>query len=89
MTKNKQTHNPEEDFQLLEAHLAGTLKSVQPPKKVIQRVSMRMRMPNRQEIAMRLTDWRRLFLVFSGVISGMLLLITVARALYYFVGRRG
>jgi len=89
MTKNKQTHNPEEDFQLLEAHLAGTLKPVQPPKKVIQRVNMRMRMPNRQEIAMRLTDWRRLFLVFSGVISGMLLLITVARALYYFVGRRG
>jgi len=89
MTKNKQTHNPEENFQLLEAHLAGTLKPVQPPKKVIQRVNMRMRMPNRQEIAMRLTDWRRLFLVFSGVISGMLLLITVARALYYFVGRRG
>ena len=89
MTKNKQTHNPEENFQLLEAHLAGTLKPVQPPKKVIQRVNMRMRMPNRKEIAMRLTDWRRLFLVFSGVISGMLLLITVARALYYFVGRRG
>jgi hypothetical protein len=88
MTKNKQTHTPEEDFQFLEAHLAGTLKPVKPPKKIIQRVNMRMRMPNREEIAMRLTDWRRLFLVFGGVISGMLLLITVARALYYLSGRR-
>ena len=89
MAKNKQTLNPEEDFQLLEAHLAGTLKPVKPPKKTIQRVNMRMRMPNREEIAMRLTDWRRLFLVFGGVISGMLLLITVARAMYYLSGRRG
>jgi hypothetical protein len=89
MTKSKQTPNPEKDFQLLEAHLAGTLKPVKPPKKIIQRVNMRMRMPNREEIAMRLTDWRRLFLVFGSVISGMLLIITVARALYYLSGRRG
>ena len=89
MTKRKQTHTPEEDIQFLEAHLAGTLKPVAPPKKTIQRLNMRMRMPNREEITMRLSDWRRLFLVFGGVISGMLLLITVARALYYLAGRRG
>ena len=89
MARRKQTHTPEEDIQFLEAHLAGTLKPVRPPKKIIQRVNMRMRMPNREEITLRLTDWRRLFLVFGGVISGMLLLITVARALYYLTGRRG
>jgi hypothetical protein len=89
MTKRKQTHIPEEDIQFLEAHLAGTLKPVRPPKKIIQRVNMRMRMPNREEITMRLTDWRRLFIVFGGVISGVLLIITVARALYYLAGRRG
>jgi len=89
MTKRKQTHTPEEDIQFLEAHLAGTLKPVAPPKKTIQRLNMRMRLPNREEIKYRLSDWRRLFLVFSGVISGMLLLITIARAFYYLAGRRG
>ncbi len=89
MTKRKQTPIPEEDIQALEAHLAGTLKLVAPPKKVIQRVNMRLRLPNREEINLRLSDWRRLFLVFGSVISGMLLIITVARALYYLAGRRG
>jgi hypothetical protein len=89
MTPRNKTQTPDEDIQSLEAHLAGTLKSVMPSKKIIQRVSMRMYMPNREEIVMRLSDWRRLFLVFGGVISGMLLLITIARALYYLAGRRG
>jgi len=89
MTKRKQKNSPEEDIHFLEAHLAGTLKPVAPPKKVLQRVNMRMRLPNREEINSRLTDWRRLFLVFGGVISGMLLLISLARALYYLSGRRG
>jgi hypothetical protein len=89
MTKRKQTHTPEEDIQFLEAHLAGTLKPVAPPRKIIQRLNMRMRMPNREEINLRFSDWRRLVVVFGGVISGMLLLITVARALYYLAGRRG
>jgi hypothetical protein len=46
-------------------------------------------MPAREEIALRLSDWRKLFLVFGGVLSGMMLLITVARSFYYLVGRRG
>lgn len=89
MAQHKQTHTPEEDIQFLETHLAGTLKPVTPPKKVIQRVNMRMRMPNREEINLRFSDWRRLFVVFGGVISGMVLLITLARAFYYLAGRRG
>ena len=89
MARNKQTHTPEEDIQALEAHLAGTLKPVAPPKEIVQRLNRRMRMPNREEIRFRLSDWRRLFLVFGGVISGMLLFITLARAFYYLTGRRG
>jgi hypothetical protein len=46
-------------------------------------------MPNREEIASRLGDWYRLFFVFGGVISGMLLLVTIARAFYYLTGRKG
>ena len=88
MTKRKQTHTPEENIQFLEAHLAGTLKPVSPPRDIVQRLRERIQMPNREEITLRLTDWRRLFLVFGGVVSGMLLLITLARAFYYLTGRK-
>jgi len=47
-----------------------------------------MQMPNREELASRLGDWRRLFVVFGGVMSGVLVIITVARALFHFLARR-
>lgn len=88
MTKRKTTSTPAEELDILEAHLAGTLKPVAPPRDIVQRLRERIRMPDREEITLRLTDWRRLFFVFSGVLSGMLVLITIARALYYFAGRK-
>lgn len=88
MTKSKPTLTPVEDLVVLEAHLAGTLKPIAPPKEIIQRLRDRIHMPNRDEITLRLTDWRRLFFVFSGVMSGMLLLVTLARVFYYLAGRR-
>ena len=89
MTKRNQTHTPEEDIQSLEAHLAGTLKPISPSREIVQRLRGRIQMPNREEITLRLTDWRRLFIVFGGVVSGMLVLITLARAFYFLVGRKG
>ena len=80
--------NTEEEIESLEAHLAGTLKPISPPKEVVQRLGARIRMPSRSEITVRFTDWRRMFFVFGGVISGMLALITIARALYYLAGRK-
>jgi len=89
MARRKQTSILEEDIQVLEAHLAGTLKPVAPSKEIVQRVNLRIQMPNREKVTMYLPDWTRLFLVFGGVISGTLLFITLARALYYLAGRRG
>ncbi len=87
--KRKTTSTPaEEELDVLEAHLAGTLKPVAPPKDIVQRLRERIHMPDREEITLRLTDWRRLFLVFGGVVSGMLVLITIARMFYYLAGRR-
>jgi hypothetical protein len=89
MARQKQTTTSEEDIQVLEAHLAGTLKPVAPSKEIVQRLSMRIQMPNRERVTVQFPDWSRTFLVFGGVISGMLLFITIARALYYLAGRRG
>ena len=88
MTKRKQTATPEEQLDALESHLAVTLKPVTPSMEIVQRLRERIQMPARDEIVLRLGDWRRLFVVFGGVFSGMMLLITLARAFYYLVGRR-
>jgi hypothetical protein len=80
--------SPPEELTDLEAQLAGTLKPIRPPRDIIRRLRARIRFPDRAEIALRFGDWRRLFFVFSGVMSGMLLLITLARAFYYLAGRK-
>ena len=89
MTKRSSNLNPETDIQFLEAHLAGTLKPVAPPKEIVQRLSRRIQLPNREKITASFSDWSRLFLLFGGVVSGTLLIITIARTLYYLSGRRG
>jgi hypothetical protein len=79
----------EEKLDMLESHLAGTLKRVPPPNDLVRRLRLQARMPARAEIVLRLRDWRTLFLVLGGVMSGMVLIVTVARAFYHLVGRRG
>ena len=76
----------ESDNQLfeLEAHLAGTLKPVSPPNDLVQRLRERIRFPQPQEIRSRFGDWNRLFLIYGGVMSGLLVIITIARAFFYF-----
>ena len=78
----------EDQVMALEAHLAGTLKPVTPPLDVVQRLRERIRFPQSEEIVSRFRDWQRMFIVLGSVMSGMLVIITVARALYYLVGRR-
>ena len=72
----------------LEAHLAGTLRPVTPPMEVVQRLRERIRFPQPEVIASRFRDWQRMFVVFGSVMSGMLVIITLARALYHLVGRK-
>lgn len=88
MNKTRKIRLPEEEIDALEAHLAGTLRPVRPSRDVLVRLRGRIRMPHRAEIVVRLRDWRSLFLAFGGVMSGLLLLITVARALFHIFGRR-
>ena len=72
----------------LEERLAGTLKPIRPSRDVVQRLRERIHFPAREDFTVRLRDWRQVFLVFGGVMSGFLVIITVARAFFYLVGRR-
>jgi hypothetical protein len=87
MNKRK-TEVSDDQIHELEAHLAGTLKPIQPSSDLVQRLRERIRMPAREEIVLRFKDWRKLFLVFGGVMSGLLVVITIARAFFYLVGRK-
>lgn len=85
----RKTRLSDDQIDALEAHLAGTLRPVVPPMDVVQRLRERVRSLPAQEIVSRLRgDWQRMFVVLGGVMSGLLVLITVGRALYYLVGRR-
>jgi hypothetical protein len=88
MARSKKPTLPDDIILNLETRLAGTLKPIQPSSEIAQRVRERIRFPAREEIFTRLRDWKRMFLVFGGVMSGLLLVITLARAFFYFVGRR-
>lgn len=84
----RQTPSTDIELQSLESHLSRTLKRVAPPNGMVERLRGRVQIPSRSEITLRLSDWRKLFLVFGSVMSGMLLLVTLARAFYYLVGRK-
>jgi hypothetical protein len=87
MSRSKSTLSDDQLY-ALEAHLAGTLTPVIPPTDVVQRLRERIHFPPSEQIVLRLRDWQQMFFVLGGVMSGMLVLITIARALYYLVGRR-
>ena len=78
----------ENQLYALEAHLAGTLKPVTPPREVVQRLRQRINSAQTRRIVSSLRDWQTMFLVFGGVMSSLLTLITIGRALYYFVGKK-
>lgn len=80
----------ESEFELneLEAHLAGMLKPLAPSSNLTERLRQRIRLPQRSEIVMRFNQWRSLFIALGGALSGILLFITVARALFHLMGRR-
>lgn len=86
MNRSKTLSN--EQIDALEAHLAGTLRPVTPPMEVVERLRERMNSLQPEKIVSRLRDWQRMFVVLGGVMSGFLVMVTIARALYYFVGRR-
>ncbi|RJP49031.1 MAG: hypothetical protein C4583_13380 [Anaerolineaceae bacterium] len=88
MPRRKTIPPPAENLSDIEAHLAVTLKPVAPPRGFSQRLRERVRIPEPRLIAERIASWRFFFVAVGGVMSAMVLVITVARALFHLVGRR-
>lgn len=88
MVRRKSSPPPDDVLSSLEARLAGTLKPIQPSRDMVQRLRERIRFPAPEEIALRLGDWKKMFLVLGGVMSGMVLVITLARAFFYLMSRK-
>jgi len=88
MARSKKEQLSDEVILDLESRLSGTLKPIEPPSDIVQRLRDRIRFPSPEEIQVRLGDWRRMILVFGGVMSGLLVVITVARAFFHLFGRK-
>ena len=88
MRKRIFNQNPESHLSTMEAYLAGTLRPVAPRQDFVQRLRGRIHLPAREVLAIRLRDWQRWFWVFGGVISGTLVILTIARALFHLFGRK-
>ena len=88
MVRNTTTSAPDEILTKLENRLAGALKPIRPSSDIVQRLRERIHFPDREEITSRLMNWKRMFFVLGGVMSGMLVVITIARAFFHLVGRR-
>ena len=88
MKRSRDTANKEAQLFALEDYLADALKPITPPSDLVLRMREQIWFPQREEIVFRLGGWKRLFLIYGGVMSGLLVTITVARALFYFLGKR-
>lgn len=78
----------EETLTDLESRLAVTLKPVAPPSGLTRRLRERVRLPHPHLLAERVASWKFFFVAVGGAMSGLLIAITLARALFHLFGRR-
>ena len=76
-----------EEVNELEGVLAGALKPVRAAGDVMQRLQNRIGSLEPHPIVKRLPDWEFLIIVGGSVMSVAMVIVTVARALFYFFGR--
>ncbi|MCF6277349.1 MAG: hypothetical protein L3J16_01165 [Anaerolineales bacterium] len=78
-----------DQINMVEDYLAHTLKAVRPPGDVMQRLQERIGSLEPHLIVKRLSNWELVLIVTGSVMSAAVVILTVARALFYFFGRRG
>ncbi len=85
MTKGKN----DSKLRQVEAHLSGALKPLTLPGDFSHRVRAKVRFPEREMLAKRLSNWEFALIVTGGVMSAALAITAFARALYYFFRKSG
>jgi hypothetical protein len=73
----------------LESSLSGALKPVSPPVDVMQRLKERMGSLEPHRIAKRISNWELTIITIGSVMSVAMVILTIARALFYFFQRKG
>lgn len=68
----------------LERSLSNTFQAVRPPEDVMQRLQKKIGRLEPNEIAKRITNWELWIITVGTVMSAAIVIITLARALYYF-----
>ena len=82
--ENQQNENEVSD---LESSLSGLLTPVRPPADVMQRLKMRIGSLEPHRIAKRISNWELSIITIGSVMSTAMVLLTLARAFFYFFGR--
>ncbi len=77
-----------EEVNELESSLSGALQSVRPPTDVMQRLQERLGKLEPNRIAKRISTWELSIIIAGAVMSVAMLILTVARALFYFFNRQ-
>lgn len=88
MNAGMRQSNDHDELIDLEKRLRGTLRPVVPPRDLLSRLQNRIRIPSAGELTARLRGWQTLWLALVGVLSGALVILTLARALFHLTGRR-
>ena len=71
----------------LESSLSGVLKPVRPPVDVMTRLKAQIGSLEPHRIAKRIGNWELSIITIGSVMSVAMVILTIARALFYFFGR--
>ncbi|MCP4140014.1 MAG: hypothetical protein GY755_06950 [Chloroflexi bacterium] len=84
----KKIQAAKDEVSVLENSLSGTLQSIRPPSEVMLRLQERIGKLEPNRIAKRISAWELSIITAGAVMSVAMLILTLARALFYFFSRQ-
>ncbi len=72
----------------LESRLQRALQPIALSAEHLQRVRRRIRYPSQVRAAQRMFEWEFWFIIVGGVLTTFMLILTLARALFYLFGKK-
>lgn len=71
----------------IESYLDHAMRSVRPPDEVVQRLRQRIGSLEPHIIAKRISNWELSIITIGSVMFAATVIVTIARAFFYFFGR--